>query len=710
MARKRPHKGNKRRGSTKGPRKQRRTINGILRVLRPGIAVVETAEGSFDVAPAGMREAMSGDEVSVFIVGGKPGQPRRAIVDAVLNRATSTLLGRFEAAGPLGAVVPLDNRLSHDFFVLPEDTSPERLGVAPGDVVAARILEYPNRYSGAVVTLDRRVGSADDLDMNIESVIASHGLACEFSPATMEEARRIEPAVGEALASDPRRADLRDAMCVTIDPADARDFDDAVGAREREDGGFDLDVHIADVTHYLPWGSSMDVEARARTCSVYLVDRVIPMLPERLCNDVCSLRPREDRLAMTVRMHLGPDGRVLGSRARCSAIRSNARLCYDEVDALLDGKKTASELPVLPEEQEEVAHMLRVLDHIRELRGEVRRRRGAIDFETRESRVELDDAGRPVGVRVRERTRATGLVEEAMLLANECVARILADAEVPCAYRVHEQPAAEDLRHAIAPLNELGLLEAGDAAALLTADPKAIARVLDRARGTSGEYLASAVLLRAQSRAVYLPQNEGHYALGASAYCHFTSPIRRYPDDLVHRALKAKLYGKLDSPEQRAVARQLPQLCADCSRMERTADAAARESQKVKMAELYEGRVGQYEQGVVSGVERFGVFVSLDETDADGLVPVRKLGAEWYQYDEDRMRLCGESTGETWTLGRRVVVRVADVDIPRGRIDFTLPRTSKAQRPYESLDELPARLLAAQASAEEDRAATDDAN
>lgn len=261
-----------------------------------------------------------------------------------------------------------------------------------------------------------------------------------------------------------------------------------------------------------------------------------------------------------------------------------------------------------------------------------------------------------------------------MLLANECVAARLAERDMPAAYRVHERPAPEDLRATLQPLRELGLLDVETTSGLLAGDPFAIQRILSLARGTDGEELASALLLRAQRRAVYLPANEGHYALGAPAYCHFTSPIRRYPDVLVHRALKALLDGRVEGREMRAQAAALPQLCRTCSERERAADAASRASQKIKMAELFSGRVGERFGGVVSGCERFGLFVTLDETYAEGLVPVRALGGEWFAFDEDRMTLTGESSGETWGLGRRVVVEVTGVNVPRGQIDLALVR------------------------------------
>ncbi len=683
MGRRRPgarRGGGHRRGGGKAAMRRSPTLAGTLHVTRPGMATVETPEGSFRVARRGLREAMNGDEVTVSVFPARGGE-KVALVQGVITRAQSTFLGRFEQAGPLGAVVPLDARLGRDFFVVPEDDSPARLGVGEGDVVVARIAEYPTRNSAAVVTIERRVGSSDELDLNIESVIASYGLATEFPPAALAQAEHIQAGVEEALKQDRARRDLRSLRCMTIDPTDARDFDDAVFARRLPGGGFELWVHIADVTHYVGWDSPIDNEAKRRTCSAYLADRVLPMLPERLCNDVCSLRPHEDRLAMSVRMELDAAGNLTSAEAMTSAIRSTARLDYDTVDALLLGCVGADALQDDPVEAHELEEALRTLDQIRGLRENIREERGSIDFDTVEPKVTLDEEGHPTGVTVRTRTRATGLVEEAMLLANESVARMLADREVPCAYRVHERPSPDDLRATVRPLMELGLIEDNaQREALVAGEPEAINAVLDAARGTSGEFLASALLLRAQKRAVYLPTNQGHYALGAHAYCHFTSPIRRYPDELVHRALKALLAGMLGSREQEQIAGQLPQLCATCSQMERAADGAARASQHIKMAELYADRIGEAFSGVVCGCERFGLFVMLDDTCAEGLLPVRALGGEWLEYDEDRMTLTGEESGRVWELGTRVRVVVTQTDIPRGRIDFALADPRDAAR------------------------------
>jgi len=397
---------------------------------------------------------------------------------------------------------------------------------------------------------------------------------------------------------------------------------------------------------------------------------VLPMLPERLCNDVCSLRPGVDRLCMSVVMRLDRRGNVTDAQAFPTAIRSAARLDYDTVDALLEGRASVAELPCAPEAAPQVADAIAVLDHVAALRIARRAERGAIDFDTREAKVRLDEKGVPTGVTVRRKTRATSLVEEAMLIANESVARMLADAEAPAAYRVHERPSPEELAQTIPVLAELGLAKGELADRVIAGDPFAIQQVLATARGTAGEALATTLLLRAQKRAVYLPQNEGHYALGAKAYCHFTSPIRRYPDDIVHRALRAQLEGRAQSREQKDVARGLAQLCRTCSDRERIADGAARDTQKVKMAELFSSHVGESFSGVVVGVERYGLFVELDDTCAEGLVPVGALGDEWFAYDEKRLSLTGESSGRAWRCGQRVAVTVTGTNPARGQIDF----------------------------------------
>lgn len=685
----------------RGPARSRRLpgLTGTVRVY-DARAEVETAEGVYRLGSRSMREAMPGDRVYVSLHRGKGGA-RRAVVEHVIDRAVVAIVGVFEPAGPLGAVRPLDVRIKQDFFVLPADDSPRRLGVEPGDIVSARIVDYPSRTESGVVTLERRIGDANEPSLGIECVMARYGLVDGYPQAAVDEAASLAVDVEGALA-DPLRRDIRDRFVITIDPVDARDFDDAISVARTVRGGWMLGVHIADVSHYVDWGSAIDLEARRRSTSVYLADRVLPMLPERLCNDLCSLRPDEDRLAFTVDIELDAQGRVRTYEPYPSVIRSRVRMDYGAADALLrEGEPDGAALDAAARGRAELAveaarangvdlrAFLRNADALARVRREIRRKRGSIDFDTPEVHVLLDEAGMPVDIVTRERTAATSLVEEAMLLANECVAEFLADRDLVSAYRVHEDPSPDSLASAAKTLTELGAVEGGLAAGIMLGDPRAINAAVEDAAGTAFAPQVNALLLRAQQRAVYKSHNEGHYALGARAYCHFTSPIRRYPDLIAHRVLKVAL-AKHELGKKEALARAprltgkgpqaleaiCPQLCRQASDNERAADAAANASQKVKVAQLYASRIGERDTGTVSWISDLGAFVRLDATGAEGLVRMNALGAEWWDFDDVRLTLTGESTGTRVGFGRRVVVEVASVNVLRGHLDLKLLHVS----------------------------------
>lgn len=678
-----------RRSGSARPRRQP-GLTGAVRVY-DAHAEVETAEGVYRLSSRSLREAMPGDQVYVSLQRGHGGR-RRAVVEQVIERAVSSFVGTFEPAGPLGAVRPLDTRIRQDFFVLPEDDSPRRLGVNAGDIVCASIVEYPTRVESGVVTLERRVGDANEPSLGIECIMARFGLTDGYPHAAEEEAAALSADVDGAL-QDPLRRDIRDRFLFTIDPVDARDFDDAISIDRTVDGGWMLGVHIADVSHYVDWESSIDLEARRRATSVYLADRVLPMLPERLCNDICSLRPCEDRLAFTVDMELDAMGRVRAYEAYPSVIRSRARLSYDEADALLSGGHVMLHAGACDGQiaLSDIRAALSRADILAAARREIRRKRGAIDFDTPEIHALLDENGLPQAIVARERTAATSLVEEAMLLANECVAEFLADRDLTTAYRVHESPSPDSLAAAVKTLTELGALDGGLAAGIMMGEPHAIAAAVADAASTPYAPLVNALLLRAQQRAVYKSANEGHYALGARAYCHFTSPIRRYPDLLVHRVLKQAL-AKRELGKREVIVRapQLTgrgpqaldaicaQLCRQASECERTADAAAKASQNVKVAQYYSVRIGDRDTGTISWISDLGAFVRLDETGAEGLVRMSSLGSEWWEYDDVRLTLMGGSTGTVISLGQRVVVEIARVNVLRGHLDLRLIHTSPA--------------------------------
>lgn len=704
MGRKRKH--NNRKGPTRNER--RPSLIGTVHLLERG-GYVTTAEGEYRLTGRGVREAMDGDTVSISLQrvprGGK--NERRAVVESVVERVATSIVGRYEPAGPLGCVRPLDTRLHADFFVLPEDKSAQALGVQAGDIVNARIVSYPSRMESGVVTIERRIGDADAPDLGVQCIMARYGYTDEYPQAALAEAKALRLDVDEAL-QDPLRRDIRERFAITIDPIDARDFDDSISIEKTADG-YTLGVHIADVSHYVCWEGHVDLEARQRTTSVYLADRVLPMLPEALSNELCSLKPQEDRLAFTVDMELDRKGRVKGYDIYPSVIRSKVRMDYEAAEELLiaagavarntgtgqgsNAEESAAAARLRAQACEEAARacsadlteFLLAAHTLAQKRAGLRRKRGSIDFNTVEVHALLDAAGLPTEIVCRKRSAATGLIEEAMLLANECVAEYLADRDIDCAYRVHEAPSPDSLHSASATLLKLGIVSQQQASGIALGNQKAMQEVVDQARDTPTEPLVNALMLRAMQRAFYKPQNEGHYALGASAYCHFTSPIRRYPDLLVHRALKLQLaYEELGgkAAKERAarfvgVGREsLPkiaaQLCRACSDKERAADSAASSTQKIKIAQFYEHRIGQRFSGSVSWISNMGVFVRLDDTQVEGLVPMKTLGDEWFIFDEEELTLTGANTGRRIELGQAAVVELTSVSTTRGHLNFEL--------------------------------------
>lgn len=695
-------------------RKRAPELTGTV-VLAGSGAYVDTPEGRFRFTERGLRGAMGGDTVLVSLRRGERGQ-LRAQVESTLERAADTLVGTYGTAGPLGVVRPLDTRVKLDFFVLPTDDSPVRAGVAEGDVVRARIVGYPTRHESGVVRIEERLGGPDAPDLPIRSVMARYDLEDGYPEAALAEARALKADI-EAALEDPLRVDARERFALTVDPVDARDFDDAISVERTGSGGWRLGVHIADVSHYVPWGGHVDLEARRRGTSVYLADRVLPMVPEELACDVCSLVPDEDRLAVTVDIDLDARGRVKGFRPYPSVIRSRVRTDYEAVEELLGSRadeerdhgravddaraaarrRADAAVARAAREGVDLAAVLADADELARARRALRARRGAVDFETTEVHVVLDADGEPERIVSRARSAATSLVEEAMLLANECIARWLVERDLEAAFRVHAEPSPDELAAAARILLDAGAIDATCALGIEAAEADALQRALAGAHGTPAAPLVNALLLRAQQRAVYRPNNLGHYALAAPAYCHFTSPIRRYPDLVVHRAVKRHLaeerLGRRGAaaasrgPEStaalvgtgpEALATVLASVCRQASDRERIADAAAHASQKAMVCRYYAVRVGERASGAVSWIDSMGAFVRLDDTAAEGLIRMASLGDEWWDLDEARFALVGSATGREIRLGTRVVVEVAAADPMRGRLDFKLIHAAPA--------------------------------
>lgn len=653
-----------RRKTRRNPRSNPR---GVLRTTASGFGFVQTAEGEFFVPASKMAGAFDGDvvELARIQVNAQHKQPHKdhgtqgdkpsARVLRVVDRAHDSIVGRYEVAEPFGVVVPADRRIPYDIFTMRKDYP----HVQDGDAVRVRITTYPSRNAAATGVIEEVIGRADDEDLAIDVIIARHKLETSFSPASIEQANGARVGIGDALEHGYR--DLRERTVFTIDPSDARDFDDAISLDE-VGGLMRLGVHIADVSHYVSWGSSIDLDARRRATSVYLVDRVIPMLPEELSADICSLKPKEARRAMTADLYLDGDGELKRCEFYPSLIESNTRLTYDEAQASLDGRRVASI-------DDGLAAKLAALHGLAVKLAERRCLGGGIDFDTTEAKVRLDADGQPVDIVLRKRTAATEMIEESMILANNAVASYLSERGFPSLYRVHEPPSPESLAELVPVLQEFDYFKDVSASTFSAGSPRAIQAVLARAAGRPEAELVSTLVLRSMKRAEYKSECDQHFGLASDAYTHFTSPIRRYPDLVVHRMLKAQLFGKPHTFEQQV--HNLPWIAKHASEMERIAEAASRESQEYKMIEYLKRDVGTAFDAVIAGVASYGFFVRLANT-AEGLVPLKQLGDEYFALDARKHMLVGQSTGTVYRLGQRVRV-VLEGAYPRERkLDFRL--------------------------------------
>jgi ribonuclease R len=619
--------------------------------------VVEGARGTpIRVPPQRLRGALDGDTVLVRLE--KPRKRARAdgvregVVVRVLERARREVLGRWMVGGGRPHVKPFERRLR--FTVAPTGSRVEG-EPEEGELVVISVDSVDGRGRRARGVLLERIGQPEDPGVVEQAVLRAHGIPVEFSEEVLAEAAMLPADVSEREIG--RREDLRSEPAITIDGRTARDFDDAVSAKQADRGAIEVAVHIADVSHYVRPGSALDGSARDRGTSVYLPGLCVPMLPEKLSNDLCSLREDVDRLTWTVWYVVSPEGELTVKRAASSVIRSRRRCTYREVAEWLDQPRAE-----WPEETALFADSLELLAAAAERLGRRRREQGSLDFDLAEPELLLDPKGRVVSIQPAARNRAHRLIEELMVAANRSIAEILMKGDQPALYRVHDEPEATRVEELKAVVADFGLRLKGDPKSL---PPDALQALLEAADGRPEERLIDMLVLRTLARALYTPEPRGHYALATDEYLHFTSPIRRYPDLVVHRMLRQLVdQGPMPEGEEReAVQSDLVALGESCSSAERRAEAAERAAVEWKTVIYLRERQGEVFSGHISGVTDFGIFVRLTELSVDGMVHISELVDDYYRYDDRGHRLVGEKKGNVWRLGDAIEVRLVRVDL-----------------------------------------------
>ncbi len=644
-------------------------ITGIVTGHRDGYGFVSPDAGGEDIylSPREMREVMHGDKVAVRIARTDArGRAEGKLVE-VLARNTSEIVGRYVRESGIGFVVPDNRRFSQSIAVPPRDAK----GARPGDIVVVELTDPPSRDTQPVGRVVENLGEAGGPGMETEIAMRAHGLPFRWPEEALEEAEawgdRVKPSAKRG------RLDLREVPLVTIDGADAKDFDDAVWC-EPVGKGWRLLVAIADVSHHVPAGGPLDTEALERGTSVYFPRRVIPMLPESLSNGLCSLNPDVDRLCMVCEMEVGPTGKVRAAKFHEGLMRSHARLTYDEVAGILvEGD------PALRKRHEKLLPHLEALHGLWRALAKARARRGAVDFDLPEVVLRFDPKGHIARIEPRHRNDAHRIIEECMIAANVEAARFLEKHKIPTLYRVHAAPEEDRLTALREFLGAFGLkLPTRE-----RLEPKDLSALVAEVAGRPDADLIETVILRSMSQAVYQPDNIGHFGLALERYAHFTSPIRRYPDLLVHRAIRHVLRGgKAEDFEH--TRRDMEGFGRHCSMTERRADEATRDAMDWLKCEFMQDRVGEEFDAVVTGVVEFGLFVQIPEYQIDGLVHVSSLGGDYYQRDPVHQRLVGEHSGRVFRLSDRLPVRLLRVSMDDRKIDFELVEQAAPERGAKS--------------------------
>lgn len=584
------------------------------------------------------------------------GKKADGVIVRILERGQQRIVGTFEAGSKgYGFVVADDKKIAKDIFISRENTK----GAVTGHKVVVEITDYGEDRRNPEGKVIEILGHINDPGVDILSVIRRYELAVEFPEEVYAEIEHLGTEVAEA--DKKGREDLRDLLTITIDGVDAKDLDDAVSLKRLGNGNFELGVHIADVSHYVRENTALDKEAYARGTSVYLVDRVIPMLPHKLSNGICSLNPHVDRLALSCLMEVNGRGEVVSHRILESIINSDYRMTYTAVREILEDGT-----PALLEQYAEILPMLEDMEELRQILGEKRRKRGSVNFDLPESKIILDENGKPIDIKPYEKSIATNMIEEFMLVCNETIAENSFWQEMPFMYRSHQEPDEDKLEKMEQFLRGFGYyLRKKDG----EIHPRELQKVLQKAEETDEERIITRMVLRSMMQARYTAENGGHFGLAAKYYCHFTSPIRRYPDLEIHRMIKKMLHGELDEKASAYYRRKMPDWAKHCSKQERVAEDAERDTDALKKVEFMEDKVGQIYEGIISGVTNWGIYVELPNT-IEGMVALSQMDDDYYEFDEKKMLVFGKRTKKSYRLGDKVVVSVAKVDRMMGTIDF----------------------------------------